>query len=240
MKHQRILKYIISLLVFALPLLNVAQTSQDTLVYKERYGLRIGIDVSKPVRAFFDDDYTGLEVVGDIRISKRFYLAGELGTEQKTTQEDLFNFTSKGSYFKVGLDYNTYENWYGMENSIYTGLRISASTFSQELNSYSFFTDTPYWQEPQEAGNNPDLLREFKNLNALWAEAVFGLKAEMFNNLYFGASIRLHYLISDKASNKFPNLWIPGFNKVTLSNNFGVSFNYTVSYFIPLYKKEKN
>jgi hypothetical protein len=32
-------------------------------------------------------------------------------------------------------------------------------------------------------------------------------------------------------------LYIPGFNR-TYDGDFGVGFNYTVSYFIPLYKKK--
>jgi hypothetical protein len=35
----------------------------------------------------------------------------------------------------------------------------------------------------------------------------------------------------------FDNLYIPGFNR-TYDGSFGVGFNYTVSYFIPLYKKK--
>jgi hypothetical protein len=42
-------------------------------------------------------------------------------------------------------------------------------------------------------------------------------------------------LISQKIPNNFDNLYIPGFNR-TYDGAFGVGFNYTVSYFIPLYK----
>jgi hypothetical protein len=35
----------------------------------------------------------------------------------------------------------------------------------------------------------------------------------------------------------FDNLYIPGFNR-TYDGSFGVGFNYTVSYFIPIYKKK--
>jgi hypothetical protein len=31
------------------------------------------------------------------------------------------NFTTKGSYLKVGFDYNAYENWLDMENIISIG-----------------------------------------------------------------------------------------------------------------------
>jgi hypothetical protein len=38
-------------------------------------------------------------------------LAAELGNENKTTDDDRVNFVTKGSYLKVGFDYNCHENW---------------------------------------------------------------------------------------------------------------------------------
>ena len=61
------------------------------------------------------------------------------------------------------------------------------------------------------------------------------MKAEVFNNVFVGFSVRLNRLVSQKRPNNFDNLYIPGFNR-TYNGDFGVGFNYTVSYFIPLYK----
>ncbi len=214
------------------------ETPKDSILYKQKYGLRLGVDLSKPIRAGFDEDYKGLELVGDYRITKRFFVAGEIGREEKTTDEDLFNFTTKGTYIKAGFDYNAYENWYGMQNSIHIGLRYAISSFSQTLNSFNINNRDHFFNEGDLIGDNPDLLREFDGLNAQWIEAVFGIKAELFNNLYLGASIRLNYLVNDKAPEFFPNLWIPGFNKKNDSSRFGIGYNYTLTYFIPLYKKK--
>jgi hypothetical protein len=52
-----------------------------------------------------------------------------------------------------------------------------------------------------------------------------------------GFSLRLNQLVTNKKPNNFDNLYIPGFNK-TYDGTFGVGFNYTVSYFIPIYKKK--
>ena len=46
-----------------------------------------------------------------------------------------------------------------------------------------------------------------------WIEVVSGLKAEVFNNVYIGFSVRLNYLLSNKEPEGFANLHIPGFNK---------------------------
>ena len=66
-----------------------------------------------------------------------------------------------------------------------------------------------------------------------------GVKAELFANIYLGASVRIGYLITNKEPEGFRNLWIPGFNKVTDGSRFGVGYNYTLTYFLPLYKKAK-
>ena len=100
-------------------------TAIDTTNQKVKpYGLRIGIDLSKPIRSFLDDNYNGLEVMGDFRVSNNYYIAAELGNETRTV-DDFTNIdvTSKGSYIKAGFNYNAYNNWLGMNNLIYAGVR---------------------------------------------------------------------------------------------------------------------
>lgn len=222
--------------LFIISLLWVDATAQDapvadTLPKQERYGLRVGADLYKLARSFYDKDYRGIELVGDFRISKKFYLAAELGNEEKTTIEPNLNFTTSGSFIKAGFDYNTYENWLDMENMIYVGLRYGMSSFSQTLNSYSIYNPNPYFNEVVliEPGT------KFNGLTASWAEVVAGVKVEVLSNLYVGFSARLYILVSDKKPETFDNLYIPGFNR-TYEGSFGVGFNYTVSYFIPIFK----
>ncbi|NER14194.1 hypothetical protein GWK08_12135 [Leptobacterium flavescens] len=215
------------------------QTATDSVVYKEKYGLRIGVDISKLIRTGFDENYSGFELVGDYRVSKRFFAAVELGNEENTVDEDFFNFTSKGSYIKVGFDYNTYENWYGMQNSISAGLRYGLSSFSQTVNSFTINNRNQFFGEGNTPGTTDEILREFDGLSSQWIEAVFAIKAELFNNLYLGASIRLNYLLGGKEEDIFPNLWSPGFNRITQDSKFGIGYNYSITYLIPLYKTKK-
>ncbi len=210
----------------------------DTVVYKQPYGLRVGIDLSRPITSFFNKNYTGLEFVGDYRISQNLYIAGELGNEKKTKQEDLYNFTTSGSYLKLGVDYNTYGNWYGEQNMITVGGRYAVASFSQTLNNYKLFDTYRYWN-PTDFSPGSSTAEEFKGLTASWIEAVVGIRMEVFKNLYLGGSIRMGILLSNKESERFPNLFIPGFNKVTDGSGFGVGYNYSISYLIPLYKKNK-
>jgi hypothetical protein len=207
-------------------------TKKDSVKPKtERYGLRVGIDLSKLTRSFYEKDYKGLELVGDFKFTRKHYLAAEIGNENKTVDDDQLNFTTNGTYLKVGFDYNSYENWVGMNNMIYVGMRYGVSAFSQTLNSYSVYYANTYFPKPIiESG------QKYDGLSAQWLEVVAGVKAEMFQNLYVGFSVRLNHLITNKTPDNFDNLYIPGFNR-TYGGNFGAGFNYTISYFLPLYKK---
>ncbi|SDW35784.1 DUF6048 family protein [Flavobacterium degerlachei] len=198
-----------------------------------RYGLRVGVDLYKLTRGLYDSDYKGIEFVGDYRLTKKYYLAAELGNENKTTDDTRLNFTTKGSYLKAGFDYNAYENWLDMENIISIGLRYGFSTFNQELNSYKIYNANPYFGEIPSIASG----EKFNGLTASWIEVVAGVKAKVFDNVFMGFSLRLNLLVSNKTPDNFENLYIPGFNR-TYDGDFGVGFNYTVSYFIPLYKKK--
>ena len=154
-----------------------------------------------------------------------------MGNENKTTLDDQLNFTTKGSYFKIGFDYNAYENWLDMENMVYVGMRYGVSTFSQTLNEYTIYNRTNYFPE-----NTVISGQKMDNLNSQWLEFVLGVKAKIFNNFFLGFSLRVNRLVTNKKPDNFDNLYIPGFNR-TYDGNFGVDFNYGLSYFIPLYKK---
>ncbi|NNJ88628.1 MAG: hypothetical protein HKP53_04450 [Eudoraea sp.] len=249
------LRYFISVLLFFGLFLVKAQSGpidlqpQDTISFKQPYGLRAGIDLSRPALSFFNSDYTGLEIVADYRLTQSLYLAGEIGNEKKTSTEELanvdlenatplYNFSTSGSYIKLGVDYNTYENWYGMNNSIFIGGRYAFSTFSQTVNDSFIYDSNRYWN-PDQFSNGTLNNVEYGGLSASWLEFLVGIKAELFANIYLGASVRLGFLVSNTEDDNFPNLWIPGFNKVTDGSNFGVGYNYSITYFLPLYRKAK-
>ena len=197
----------------------------------ERYGLRVGVDMYKFTRSLYDKNYKGIELVGDFKFTRRHYLAAEIGIENITVADDQLNFTTNGTYLKVGFDYNSYENWLGMNNMIYVGMRYGVSAFNQTLNSYSIYYANNYFPKPIiESGD------KFDGLSAQWLEVVAGVKAELFSNLYLGFSFRMNHLVTNKTPENFDNLYIPGFNR-TYEGKFGAGFNYSISYFLPLYKK---
>lgn len=238
-------KYFISLFFTFMMVSVFAQTEneKDTITRKYAYGLRVGVDLSRPTFTFLRDNYTGLELVGDFRLTERWWLAAELGNEERTQEETLgestlYTYTASGSYLKLGGDYNTYTNWFGMRNQIHIGGRYAFSTFSQDLENFQFFDSNRFFS-PNGFVEGSNETEEFNSLNASWLEFVVGMKAEVIKNIYVGISARLAHLVTNKEPDNFKNLWIPGFNKVTEGAKWGVGFNYSLSYFLPLYKKVK-
>lgn len=242
MNKQHILNYFIStsvLLLFCVSVNaqndSIPNTVNDSLKIKLKYGLRVGADIGKLIRTAIDDDYSGFEISADYRLKKKLYIAGEIGTEEKITTTDYLNTTTKGSYIKGGIDYNSYQNWLDMDNMIYFGFRVGASTFNHTLNNYTVYNTNQFWEQ-QLTNSTP---QKFDGLTAIWAELIIGIKAELFNNLYMGLNVQLKMLANETEPANFQNIYIPGFNKTYDSTRIGVGYGYTISYRIPLYKKDK-
>lgn len=204
----------------------------DTLPKIERHGLRVGIDLAKPMRTLVENGYSGFEIVGDFRVTKRFYAAVELGNEKKDWVEPYVSAKTSGSYAKIGFDFNAYENWLGMSNSINLGLRYGFSTFSQELLSYRIYTDNPAF--PAQTITVP---QQFNGLTAHWAELILSIKTEIVKNLYLSLNAQLKRRITEDQPENFGNLYIPGFHRTYDYSEFGVGYGYSISYMIPIFKK---
>lgn len=231
------LKYFISLCFIISSTLVVSQEKdnqeqkKDTIIYKTGYGLRLGVDISKPALQFVDKSYTGFEIVGDYRVSKRWYVAAEIGHEEEITFEDFTKSTSKGQYIRLGANLNTYNNWLDMNNEIYVGGRYGLAIFDHTLNSFTPNVNSTYFP-----GIEQIVSKTQTGLTAHWFEFQVGIKAETFKNLFVGFSAAYKIGISIEDQEGFKTLYAPGFNRV-FSSNTGFGFNYTISYLIPFVNK---
>lgn len=206
----------------------------DTLPPGEKYGLRVGVDLSRIIRSYSSDNYEGLEFVADYRVYRKFYVSAEVGHESLVRDEENINVEGSGSYGRIGIDYNSYNNWYGMQNLIFVGLRYGLSTFNQRLNSYRIFTGSSIFP-------NREIISGIQNdnLSANWISFVVGLKVETLKNLYLGANVSLRRLLNQKQPNGFDNLFIPGFGQTNDFSSYNVGYSYTISYLISLKKRKR-
>ena len=231
MKTKLTSLFIISLLVVNFK--SSAQT-QDSISYKERYGITFGLDLSKIGRSFLEDNYTGAEAFIDYRYNDRIYIAAELGYDDKIYTEENLTSNTKGAYLKAGINYNSYENWIGMQNLIYAGFRFGAASFSHDLTDYTIYTRDTFF--------NPDIRteeRSFNSLTATWVELKAGIRVEVFKNIFLGANVQLKFQTSATELNNFDHLYIPGFNRTYDSSSIGAGWGYSISYMLPIYTKLK-
>ena len=212
----------------------------DSIEVKEKtpLSLRFGADLYRIVRSQTSDDFNGFEAVADLRVGEKFFLALELGNVETTRQVEQVNFTTEGTYLKVGFDYNMYENWEGMDNHVTVGLRFASSSHSQFLNNYTVLDRTRFWPSSDIPISTGYATGERPDLNAQWFEVVVGFKVQLLKNIYMGLSLRLNRLLNDKLPENFDNIYIPGFNKKTEDNIFGAGFNYTLTYSLPFGSKK--
>ena len=232
MKKQDILKFFISVAIIILfSEKNFSQTENDSVVVKNKYGIRIGLDFSKQIR-MLTEDYKGLSLYGDVKIKERLFIVSELGSDEKELRTDNLRSKFSGNYIKAGLNYNLYNNLPGLNNEIYVGFRFATSKFKSEISEYIIYNKDRFWSQDPIFDNIIN-----KGLNANWFELIIGLNAEILNNLFMGLSLRLNRMLNQKKPENFTNLYIPGFNKVTENNNFGTGLTYSLIYQIPIIKK---
>ena len=193
--------------------------------------LSIGVDLYRPIYSSINNDDLSYELITSLRIFENFSITSEIGSLDKYVEDENVNFTSTGDYLKFGFDYNLFNNWTGMDNSIYLGMRFATSSFNNKIDSYTVRNPDSYWSN--NVLDNYETINH-SNQNANWIELLVGIKVETFKNIYLGISLRLNRLLSNTTPNNFNNLYIPGFNKVTDDNSWGSGFNYTLTYSLPL------
>lgn len=233
---HHILLSIIRKIMSAVALLSIVLLQGQTT-----YGVRVGADLHRIARTALSEGYSGFELSGDLRLKRNLFLSAELGNETFSDNETLgeyllYETTYSGSYLKFGADWLIYQQKTKEKNMVTAGVRYALSTFSSDLGAVHLYDSNRLRQPlgfPLFTEDGP----RFEGLNGSWLEGVIAFKTGLFNNVYLGASLRLGFLLTEKSPDNFDNLWIPGFNNVTDGARFGLNFNYTLSYLIPILKK---
>ena len=173
---------------------------------------------------FVKDRYYSTEVSAAINISNRFFPVIETGIGHTNMVSQLYDigYSTRAPYYRIGMDYNMqYEN--GKPNYIYLGGRVGYTDFKYSVNAPALID--PVW------GNEVPVQFTDVPCRAIWAEAVGGVRAEIFKNLYMGWSLRYKYPIHKGPITNGGPWYIPGFG-ASSKTAFGAT--YTVSYYFKL------
>ena len=99
MKILTMSKYIISIFICLIFNYSFSQEEQeeeieDSLKIEQKYGIRIGLDLSKQIR-MITEDYNGISLYGDLRIKERLFIVAEIGNDDKKYSMKILTLTSK-------------------------------------------------------------------------------------------------------------------------------------------------
>ncbi len=229
------LKFIINLyFLFAIGILFAQETTKDSISSPEKLpakkihfaplNLRIGFDIGNFIYGK-TEDLKRINFSVDSNIYKNYFLSLHLGSEEYLFDNQLINMSTSGNYWMLGLDYNLYDNWPGMDNQIMLGIHFGHASFSNLLKNYIINDlDTTFPTQSIEINKN------FDNLSSNWIEIQSIIQVEIFKNVYLGYNISLKYLLSKKKYNDFEFTYIPGFRKVNSTSPYGFGMQYFISY----------
>ena len=202
-----------------------AQVKTQAPQQKTLQGIYLSSDVFGYIYPLFvKDKYYSAESSLTVNLKNRFFPVVEVGYGYTNMVSQLYEigYRTSAPYYRIGMDYNVqYKN--GRPNYIYLGGRMGYTTFNYDV-------DAPPLKDPVWGGETPMLLTGM-HCNAIWTEAVGGVRAEIARNLYMGWSLRYKIpLYKAPIANGGP-WYIPGFGA---GNKAILGATYTISYYFKL------
>jgi hypothetical protein len=209
---MKILRYTISLLFVLSYLSGAGQKAKRDYVPSE---VIFAADVVGLGTTLFTNE-TKLEFHSKIDFH-HFYLAADFGTSKINPSTEQFNYSSQGTFFKVGphVNFMPYNKHRG---SIYFGLMYANS----------YFNDRITYSQSNDAWGDSSFELSNDNLKSRWFEANIGMNVKVAGPLYLGYMLRFKFANTLTGAGELEPLEIPGFGPANKGANFG--FNYYIIY----------
>ena len=220
-------------------LTSFAQDDEDLYVQKEvkeplqLKGIKFGVNVGRFSDFQFKPDRRSYEASFDINLSNKWFGVVEGGfsevnfsrtikiSETETDEQtNTYSYQSDGTFIKVGFDKNMLKKF--PSDYLGIGLRLGWSSFSHTANNINLDLDN--W-------GNVTLPEMQKSYNAYWIEASFGVKGEIFKNVYLGWAGLVRIQFRGGKDSNFQAYDIPGFGNGNKSLHLAA--NYYIYYQIP-------
>ncbi len=207
-----------------------AQQTTDTIAkdsiikIKQPVKIRFGFDIGKYIRAKLNRSES-YDYYIDVNFYKEYYLVFYGGYEKHLTDNNLLNYHTTGSYYKIGVMYNLYRNWLDMDNDIDIGINYAYARFDYLLHTYRINQPGAIYL-PQPV----NVEQAFDNNSAQWIELHAQMQVETFRHLYLGLEISTKYLIYSSDIDNFTVTYIPGFFNKNTYSRFGFGMQYFISY----------
>jgi hypothetical protein len=208
--------------VFIISLLSVlsgfAAAGQD-IEQRTYAGLRLGVNLVRPLMVFPVPSRFGMEVVADYNITPKYFAVAEGGFSGRWLDEPAYRLRENGIFFRAGAD----RNFYNRANDVISlGARAGFSAYNREAPFIRI--DDGYWGAHTGSLSTTTFFRQ-------WAEVTIGLKTELFSNVFLGWNMRGKVLLFDSGDRHLGNRYIPGFGSGT--GIAAAGFDFYIYYRIP-------
>lgn len=199
--------------------------------FKKIENIRLGINVLGLGLAFAPKQPLFIEANVEAEFGK--WLANiDIGTSTKnqtyqqtnSTTQLSTNYSNQAFFFKVGGDYNVIKKSV-KKHLLFFGFRYAHANFSENIQQEK--SDTLFGVTKQDLTNK---------VSANWLEGTFGMKVNIWKNLYVGYTLRYKTALWTSGSKEFTLYDVPAFGKP--SKNSNVSISYYVWYCFPVTKKK--
>ena len=189
-------------------------------------GPRLGIDLSRFLVPYMQKGKrNGWEIQADVPYKGNWFPTFELGMQWFDDKRDGFRYKNNGTYARLGVDMNIVKFESLKDHDlVFIGVRYGYSIFNQET---SGIGTSNYW-------GSITTSVPLRTMNAHWAELVFGMKGELFNNFFLGWSLRAKFPISVTNDPNIKPYIIPGIGKITGGTPF--DFSVAVYYRFPIFR----
>jgi hypothetical protein len=212
--------FIISLLLilYVAPALAQADTIPERMPPSR--GLRIGINLSRPLMTYIEPSRFGLEAMADFNLGYEYFAVAEAGYSFRELTRHSYQLKENGMFIRLGADRNFYTQF---DDVIGLGGRLGFSSYNRSAP--SIIVHDNYW-----GGFTGSLSEE--TFYKQWAEVVIVLKTELFSNFFLGWNLRGKLLLFGKEDRNMNDRYIPGFGSSDVNSTVG--FDFYIYYRFPL------
>lgn len=186
--------------------------------------IRIGVDLSNYGFYFAQKGILSNEITIDYYRKDKSIIVADLGFISGSPGSKAYNMKASGIYSRIGIDKNFLNH---PDDVLSLGTRLGFSR-------YSYDPENVIFQDPVWGDYATDI--EAQSMTAVWIEAVMGIKAEVFRNVYLGWSVSAKVMLRKPGNKYFPEYKVPGYGsqKGSVSPGFG----FYIFYRLPLNLKK--
>lgn len=242
---QRYRSIVGCLLLLLLPLLGVAQTTPDTVIYQApappdtvvagSFGInamRIGVDLKPWIQGIASRERSFRNLHLRLDLGPRNLITYGVSLDVTNSRADLSGgggsttYFNKGSAARIGFYFNVIPD--DQEKNLVTvGIGYGRSWFEESLKGFVQDDDYGFFE----------IERASTGLHAGWVELNGGMQARVWKQLYVGYNLQLRILPHFDDSDQVQIYEIPGFGKASQKSSFG--FSYYMLYRIPFREELK-